>query len=185
MPAVYNKDFEILTNSTIQSGQFIVQLCWNWIINKSHLALITLTVHSGWILGKNYSQSGEALQQAAHGDGGVTVSEAFKKGEDVALEDVVSKHSWSGLMVGLDNSEVFSNLNDSVTTWSPSRQPQGFMLAWFEHIPWKGSSWKGTFLSSPSKHCWYLKEVALASQQCCACRFQWLGPGAWHRCLPT
>ena len=54
------------------------------------------------------------MQQAAHGDGGVTVSEAFKKGEDVALEDVVSKHSWSGLMVGLDNSEVFSNLNDSV-----------------------------------------------------------------------
>jgi len=54
------------------------------------------------------------LQQAAHGDGGVTVSEVFKKGEDVALEDVVSKHSWSGLMVGLDNSEVFSNRNDSV-----------------------------------------------------------------------
>ena len=39
--------------------------------------------------------------------------EVLKNRVDVALRDVVSGHGGGGLVVGLDDLEVFSNLNDS------------------------------------------------------------------------
>ena len=40
--------------------------------------------------------------------------EVFKKYVDVALRDIISEHGGDGLMIGLDDLGVFSNLNDSV-----------------------------------------------------------------------
>jgi len=40
--------------------------------------------------------------------------EVFKKHVDVALRDIISEHGGDGLMIGLDDLGVFSNLNDSV-----------------------------------------------------------------------
>lgn len=67
---------------------------------------------SGWILGKNYSQSGEALAQVVVESLSL---EAFKKCGVVALRDVVSGHSGDGLRLDQVILVVFSNFCDPVT----------------------------------------------------------------------
>ena len=65
---------------------------------------------SSWILGKiSLRKSNEALEQAAHGDGGDTppggVQEMWRCGTE--------GHGGDGLMVGLDDLSGLSNLYDS------------------------------------------------------------------------
>ena len=58
------------------------------------------------------------MAQAAHGGAGVTVPGGFSNCVDVALRDVVCGHGGDGLVLDRMILEVFSNLNDSMSTFS-------------------------------------------------------------------
>ena len=69
---------------------------------------------SGWILGKNSSQSGDALAQLPKEVVGSPSLEVFQNHGDVALRDVVSGHGGGGLTLDKVILEGFSSFNDSM-----------------------------------------------------------------------
>ena len=57
---------------------------------------------------------GATLEQAAQGDGGITIPGGVPKPCGCGTEDVVSGHGGDGLVDGLEDLSGLSNLNDSV-----------------------------------------------------------------------
>lgn len=55
---------------------------------------------SGWISRKIFLKSGELLEWAAQGGGGLIIPGGV---QDMALRDVVSRHSGGGFVIGLDD----------------------------------------------------------------------------------
>ena len=57
---------------------------------------------------------GATLEQAAQGDGGITIPGGVPELCGCGTEDVVSGHGGDGLVDGLEDLSGISNLNDSV-----------------------------------------------------------------------